>query len=270
MGISLPCSSKHAWKPRPGKNRVAKLGEVLVSYNFIQEKKLLEILSVQLGVPLIEIVFVEFDLSLITVARLKSFQEFVFLPIRREGEAILAAFADPGSQRGIETAENIFECRIIPGIARESAILKMIRQFQADIKKDVSTKEIEVSIPEIVDTLILDAIALGVSDIHIEPLTDRLRIRFRQDGVLIHYKDYPREIIPALSSRLKVMCQADIAEKRRHQGGRIDFKAAGEEIDLRVFLFCDAAWRKDCHASLETSGPSAQYSGHRHAAPYVE
>ncbi|GAB6146001.1 GspE/PulE family protein [Desulfocicer niacini] len=214
-----------------------KLGEVLVSYNFIQEKKLLEILSVQLGVPLIEIEFVEFDLSLITVARLKSFQEFVFLPIRREGEAILAAFADPGSQRGIETAENIFECRIIPGIARESAILKMIRQFQADIKKDVSTREIEVSIPEIVDTLILDAIALGVIDIHIEPLTDRLRIRFRQDGVLIHYKDYPREIIPALSSRLKVMCQADIAEKRRHQGGRIDFKAAGEEIDLRVSFF---------------------------------
>ena len=79
----------------------------------------------------------------------------------------------------------------------------MIRQFQADIKKDVSTREIEVSIPEIVDTLILDAIALGVSDIHIEPLTDRLRIRFRQDGVLIHYKDYPREIIPALSSRFK-------------------------------------------------------------------
>ena len=214
-----------------------KLGEVLVAYNFIQEKQLLEILSVQLGVPLIEVEFVDIDLALITVPRLKLFREFIFLPIRREGEAVLAAFADPGNQRGIEKAESLFECTIIPGIARESAILKMIHRFQTDIKKAVSTKETDVSIPEIVDTLILEAIGLGVSDIHIEPLTDRLRIRFRQDGVLIHYKDYPREIIPALSSRLKVMCQADIAEKRRHQGGRIDFKAGGEEIDLRVSFF---------------------------------
>ncbi len=214
-----------------------KLGEVLVSYNFIREEKLLEILSVQLGVPLIDVEFVDFDQELISIPRLKSFREFLFIPIRREGDGILAAFADPGNKRGIENAENIFECRIIPGIASESAILKVINRFQTDTRQISSLLRADLSVTEIVDTIILDAISLGVSDIHIEPLTDRLRIRFRQDGVLIHYKDYPREIIPALASRLKVMCQADIAEKRRHQGGRIDFKSSGEEIDLRVSFF---------------------------------
>ena len=180
-----------------------KLGEMLVEYNFIREKKLLEILSVQLRVPLIDVEFVDFDRRLITLQRLKSFREFIFIPIRREEDAVLVAFADPGNQKGIEKAENIFECRIIPGIARESAILKMITVFQTDIKKTVYANEPEMSLPDIVDRIILDAMASGVSDIHIEPLTDRLRIRFRQDGVLIHYKDYPREIIPALSSRFK-------------------------------------------------------------------
>lgn len=101
----------------------------------------------------------------------------------------------------------------------------------------MSSSKSEVSVTELVNSIILKATSCGVSDIHIEPMTDRLRVRFRQDGVLIHYKDFPREIIPPLTSRIKIMCKADIAEKRRHQGGRIDFKSAGEEIDLRVSFF---------------------------------
>ena len=214
-----------------------KLGELLVSYNFIREEKLLEILSVQLGVPLIDVEFAEIDQDLITIPRLKSFREFQFVPIRRETDGILAAFADPGNKRAIEHAKKMFECTVIPGIAGESAILKIINRYQTDARKAATPLRSDVSVTEVADKVILDAISSDVSDIHIEPLSDRLRIRFRQDGVLIHYKDYPREIIPSLTSRIKVMCRADIAEKRRHQGGRINFESSGEEVDLRVSFF---------------------------------
>ncbi len=214
-----------------------KLGELLVAYNFISEEKFLEILSVQLGVPLIDIEFVDIDQSLIHFSLLKSFREIMCIPIQRKGDAILVAFADPGNPQLIKDAEDILKKKVVPGIARESSIIKLINRFQMDNKKRAATSISDMPVADIVNTVILDAMSLGVSDIHIEPLTDRLRIRFRQDGVLIHYKDYPREVIPSLTSRLKVMCRADIAEKRRHQGGRIDFKSAGEEIDLRVSFF---------------------------------
>lgn len=73
-----------------------------------------------------------------------------------------------------------------------------------------------------------------VSDIHIEPMRDRLRIRFRLDGVLIHHRDFPARLIPAITSRIKILCEANIAEKRRHQGGRIVFTHDGREMDIRV------------------------------------
>jgi len=93
------------------------------------------------------------------------------------------------------------------------------------------------SVTGIVDTIIVDAVREDASDIHIEPMQDRLRVRFRQDGVLGHYKDFPKEIIPALSSRIKIMCEADIAEKRRHQDGRILFELADVQLDLRVSFY---------------------------------
>jgi type IV pilus assembly protein PilB len=88
-----------------------------------------------------------------------------------------------------------------------------------------------------VNAIILGAIKNRASDIHIEPMEDRLQVRFREDGVLNHFNDYSREIIPALTSRMKILCQADITEKRRHQGGRIMFEYDEGQLDLRVSFF---------------------------------
>ena len=214
-----------------------KLGEVLVSHNFIKEEDLLEILSAQLGFPLVDVEFVDIDSNFISNARLKLFSKFMFLPIRKEGERVLVAFADPNNQPAIQEAKRLFECDILPGIAREKSIAKVIDRFQTETHSLAYTAKTDFSVTELVNSIILAAISTGVSDIHIEPTSDRLKVRFRQDGVLIHYSDFPREIIPPLTSRIKIMCKADIAEKRRHQGGRIDFQSGGQEIDLRVSFF---------------------------------
>jgi type IV pilus assembly protein PilB len=214
-----------------------KLGEVLVSHNFIREQELLEILSVQLGIPLMEVEFTDIDPELISAARARLFSEYMFLPIRKEKNGILVAFADPGDQRAINEARRLFECDINPAITKRESITSFINRFQATTGSLTSGTNTGVSVTEHVDSIIQDAISLGVSDIHMEPISDRLRIRFRQDGVLIHYKDFPSEIIPSLTSRIKIMCQADIAEKRRHQGGRIEFQSSGEDVDIRVSFY---------------------------------
>jgi type IV pilus assembly protein PilB len=85
--------------------------------------------------------------------------------------------------------------------------------------------------------MILAAIQRNASDIHIEPLNDHLRVRFRQDGVLTHFEDFPPETAPAVASRIKVLCEVDITEKRRHQGGRFFFDHPDGQLDLRASFY---------------------------------
>jgi type IV pilus assembly protein PilB len=90
---------------------------------------------------------------------------------------------------------------------------------------------------KLVNKIILAAIDREASDIHIEPLKDRLRIRFRQDGVLMPFEELSKDVTAALTNRIKVLCDVDITEKRRHQGGRILFGYHGGELDLRVSFY---------------------------------
>jgi type IV pilus assembly protein PilB len=125
---------------------------------------------------------------------------------------------------------------LFPIIAQERSIKKTLDQLSEKSIGQPMTLGTS-TIVGTVNAIILAAVQNNASDIHIEPLQDRLQVRFREDGVLSHFQEYPKEIIPALSSRIKIMCQADIAEKRRHQGGRILFEYDEGELDLRVSFF---------------------------------
>ena len=93
------------------------------------------------------------------------------------------------------------------------------------------------SIVGIVNTIIINAIKAKASDIHIEPMQDRFRVRLRIDGILHHVKDYSKDMLPLIVSRIKILTDLDIAEKRRHQGGRIDFQFGEYKVDLRVSTY---------------------------------
>ena len=94
-----------------------------------------------------------------------------------------------------------------------------------------------LNIVEIANSIVLAAFKRGASDIHVEPMADRLRVRFREDGVMVHFRDYPIGAVAPLVSRFKIMCGADIAEKRRHQDGRLIFNHMGVQIDLRMSFY---------------------------------
>jgi type IV pilus assembly protein PilB len=212
-----------------------KLGEVLVKNNFIKEYKLLEALSMQLGYPFVDPRFTTLDISLLHQIPSSYRAKGAYIPIRREDGSILIAFANALDQDDIEEARTIFSEGVSPAIATQEAILEAYQRFERGAQARESSDE--DSARGIVERIILDAIDQNVSDIHMEPLPDRLRVRFRRDGVLEPYKEFPREIIPNISSRLKIMCKADIAEKRRHQGGRILFEYPGGELDMRASFY---------------------------------
>ncbi len=235
LGLISESDLEAAFQIQRASETPQKLGEVLVKNNFIKEFKLLEALSLQLGYPFIDPRFTSLDLSLLHQVPSTYRAKSSYIPIERTDGRVVVAFANVLDLEDLDEARTIFPEGISPAIATSEAIAEAYQRFERGAQlKEASDDD---SAMGIVERIILDAIDQNVSDIHMEPLPDRLRVRFRRDGVLEPYKEFPREIIPNLSSRIKIMCKADIAEKRRHQGGRILFEYPGGELDMRASFY---------------------------------
>lgn len=216
---------------RPG----AKLGNVLVDNGYLAEDTLLELLSVQLGLDYLRNDQLAVDRQLAKRLRLTTLNRLRAVPLRGdEGETILAC-EDPLSTPPLGELEHLTGNKVVLAIARRQAIDTALEVLAgADLPSgQVSENEVVRKVNE----LIQQAIADGVSDIHLEPLKEKLRVRMRQDGVLIPHADLPRDMLRPLVSRIKVMAGADIAERRRHQDGRILFEHGGDKVDLRVNFY---------------------------------
>ena len=214
-----------------------KLGEILVDSQLIQEQVLVEVLSLQLGVPFVEPEWDHIDRKLFARVPLKWYETHHLLPIKADGMAVTVAFVDPQDQEELQAARQVFGENIIPAIACKSAIREIVlKAHRGEMKKQISTMD-ESFIIKLVEEILLAAIQRDASDIHIEPLKSHLRVRFRQDGVLTHFEDFPLETAPAVASRIKVLCEVDITEKRRHQGGRFFFDHPDGQLDLRASFY---------------------------------
>ncbi len=221
-------------KESKGKKR---LGEVLVEAGFIEERRLLESLSYQLGYPLVELNFVKIDKTLVSSIPLQVCRELGIIPYSRVDSRIMVALSDPLDPKAREMVEkflgNAHGLAIASKAAVNEALIALERSSNQTLVSDENT------VIGMINTLFDEAIEEGASDIHVEPLKDRLRVRFRRDGVMQQHKDFPREIAAQLSTRIKVMSQSDITEKRRHQDGRILYASTrhGIDLDMRVSYF---------------------------------
>jgi type IV pilus assembly protein PilB len=216
-----------------------KLGRILVKHNFIEEQAFIEVLSIQMGYPFIEPALNNIDRTLCDRVPKSLMASHSFVPIKsekNENGAVRVAFADPLDQEALQAARRFLGGNVVPAIAQGRSIKKTL-ELLAEKKAGLALAVDNNTVVGTVNSIILAALKNSASDIHIEPMEDRLHVRFREDGVLNHFKDFPKEIIPAFTSRLKIMCQADITEKRRHQGGRILFEHDEGQLDLRVSFF---------------------------------
>jgi type IV pilus assembly protein PilB len=235
--------------PRP-----KRIGEILVEMNLIDERHVVEALSEKFGLPVIDPDISQIDTELFAPVSIKYLRKQAALPIKlRDGELLLLV-ADPTQTGFAEEIGRIFKCKVALGLATTSVILQtlglidsLIQSKEAGIVdyQKVKYHTLEAQVPQagddrvvqMVDHLIASAIEEGASDVHLEPMANKLRIRYRIDGVLVHKMDFPREYTPRIVSRIKILADADVAERRKHQDGRIFVKTEKQEIDIRASFY---------------------------------
>ncbi|MBW2061884.1 MAG: Flp pilus assembly complex ATPase component TadA [Deltaproteobacteria bacterium] len=216
-----------------------RLGELLVENNYISEYDLAQVLSLHLGYSYVDLEPGMLDSSLMSQGSKELFGNHSFLPLEKDSGSVKIAISDPLNTAAMKAAEKLFGPNLIPLIASDISIKRTLAAFESldDTQGQVETDQTETV--KIVDQLIQEALRKNASDIHIEPMKNRVRVRLRRDGTLVHYTDLSKEQEPGIINRIKVMAGANIAEKRRHQDGRILLPSSqyGSEIDLRISFY---------------------------------
>ena len=218
--------------------RQQKLGDILIQHKFLSDDKLTEILALQLGLPVLELTAKEPDPGLLSRGPVEYYEQYRFVPYDMQTDgSIRIAFVDPLDPRSLDAARDYFGKNIVVCITRVSQLDEVLAKRKEELRMGAASDQGRLNIVDIANSIILAAHKREASDIHVEPMSDRLRVRFRIDGVMVHFRDYPIGAAASLVSRFKIMCGADIAEKRRHQDGRLIFSHMGVQIDLRMSFY---------------------------------
>jgi type IV pilus assembly protein PilB len=227
------------------------LGRVLVDQGVLSESQLVAALAQQVGLPFVDLTEYNVDGSAIGRVPGGVCRRHVALPIAYEDGRLLVAMADPGNVFALDDFRSITGMDVRPVVATKGDVLAAIDRFyRADADMDDITSAMEVEddddlsnvrevvedapIVKYVNLLITQAIQDRASDIHIEPTEHDLRVRYRIDGVLHEIMRSPRAIQSGVISRLKIMADINIAERRIPQDGRLSVSAHGKKVDLRV------------------------------------
>lgn len=260
-----------------------KLGRILIQLGFVTEEVLLYFLSKQAGVSYVSLS----DFGKIPEEVIKTVPESIaryqtLIPVTKEDKILTIAMSDPFNVFAIDdlrlTTGYDIKVVIAPEAEIKNAIetyygAKGIEQAIREIEKgggegtlevvaeEKEGKEIisleaaaeEAPVVKIVNLLLSGAVKLKASDIHIEPYEKSLRIRYRIDGVLHEQPSPPKRLQDAIVSRLKIMSNLDIAERRLPQDGRIKIKTLGKEVDLRVSVLPTAFGEKVVMRLLDSS-----------------
>ncbi|MBM3220954.1 MAG: type IV-A pilus assembly ATPase PilB [Candidatus Rokubacteria bacterium] len=243
-----------------------KLGTILLKLNFVQEEQLIGFLSRQYGIPSITLSRLDIDPEVLKLVPDAIAKKYEVLPIKKSGSTLTLAMADPTNVFALDDVAFMTNLQVTPVVASQAAIRKAIERnydAQSDAVTDVMTalsaevgnvevveddtpskvdvfelKESadEAPVVKLVNMVLVDAIRKGASDIHWEPYEKVFRIRFRIDGVLHEMLAPPKRLEPAIISRLKIMSNLDIAERRMPQDGRIKLRYNTREIDFRVSI----------------------------------
>jgi type IV pilus assembly protein PilB len=202
------------------------------------------------------------DRSLAELLPRTTWAQLMMLPLCKTGKLLTVAVADPFNIMGIEHLKTQIEYQIFPVIADPKDVLSALDISAKDgsigledILKDIEDdSELEVGrdatsadnleemlesasdapVVRIVNSILIEALRKHASDIHIEPMEKKIRLRYRVDGILYESPSPPKSVQSAISSRIKIMSNLDIAERRIPQDGRFKIKALGKEVDLRV------------------------------------
>jgi len=224
------------------------IGNTLVELGYCTENDISRILARKAGVQFLEMNNYEIDMSAANLITPELAKRYNVLPIGFENDRLLLAMKNPGDIIAIDDLRIITGCSIKPVVINDKELETAIKRFinmsmalqETDEIEEIEEDETENDdlnekpAVQLANQIINQAVKAGASDIHIEPQEKRLRIRYRIDGVLHEIMQQQINLHPTLVSRLKVMSNMDIAERRIPQDGRITLKVDGNIIDVRV------------------------------------
>ncbi len=230
----------------------------LVKMGLMTESDLLTALSRIYDMPAVDLANFDVDRNSVELLPADVAVKFSAVPIRKVGRTLTLAMADPLNLYAIDDIKFIVGLEVQPVVAAESAIKKTIDRFYGtanalnEIMKDMEdggsielvedaddegyseTGEDDAPVIKYVNSLLAEAVTRRASDVHFEPFEKEVRVRLRQDGALYELQSPPLRMKNAITSRLKLMAELDIAEKRIPQDGRIKIRIQNRMIDLRV------------------------------------
>jgi type IV-A pilus assembly ATPase PilB len=264
---------KDALKRQQTRATNKRLGDVLVSFGYITSDHLAEALATQLNLPLVNLENLDISPELIDYLPSSVAKIYQVVPVRKDGNNLYVAMADPTNLGVIDNLRLLLEVDIHPVIASPEDIKEGIRKYYGLEEVTVDTMLSQVSgdslstvsslsvsslsvesiefdgsimdggedeegeegpVIKLVTLLILEAFRHRASDIHIEPFENELKVRYRIDGVCQEVNPPPKALQNSILSRLKIMAGMDISERRIPQDGRIKLQLMGKDIDLRA------------------------------------
>jgi len=233
-----------------------RLGDILVRLEFINREAITKALASHFGLVPINIKEYSPPKKVINLIPPAVARRYKLLPLKFEDDVLTVALSDPLDFLAIDNLEKTIGHKINPVLAREHDIESKLTQYYGVAEETLSTLVTEISeanlsiagletegvedteedapIIKFVSMLILEAFKARASDIHVEPMINRLRIRYRIDGILQEVQAPPKKIQPSVLSRIKLLAGMKIEEKRLPQDGRILVTIMGKTLDLRV------------------------------------
>jgi len=243
---------------RTQKRSGGRLGQVLISLGYVTEQDIINVLEFQLGIEQVDLNSVQITNDLLKFIPENIIRQYKVLPLGKDGGTLKVAMADPLNIFAIDDIKVATGLEVQPVVTSEKDMDDYVdrllgveeimnEEFQTGFEDDVDVSSpgifdlsqgqqgaAEAPVVKLVNTIINQAVNKKASDIHIEPREKKVIIRLRVDGILRDLTKVPKQIHPSLVSRVKIMAQMDIAEKRLPQDGRIQINIQKKSIDLRI------------------------------------
>jgi len=235
-----------------------RLGYVVVRLGMVEENEVTKILARLYRMPAVDLSRFEVEPTVLKLIPPDIATKQVVLPLKREGRTLTVAMADPTNIGLIDDLKFITRYDLFPVLAGEQILRNLIdRHYESsdqhlqEILQDLESENVEVveeaeeevatqaqiddaPVVKLINGLLIDAVKRGASDIHVEPFEHEIRVRYRIDGALLEVMKPPVRMKAALTSRVKILAQLNIAERRVPQDGRLKLKFGRRLIDFRV------------------------------------
>ncbi|WP_127579677.1 GspE/PulE family protein [Paenibacillus koleovorans] len=226
-----------------------KLGELLITRNYITEQQMIEVLEFQLGIPHVQLYKQTIEPKVLAMIPQRLAEQHQVFPVRIDGSKLFLAMSDPLDYYAIDELRMATGMRIEPVIASKDELTRAIKRFyslqdsieqinrnlqpQAEETKQAQPED-ESPVVKTVNQIIIQAVQIGASDIHIDPQEDELRIRYRVDGMMRTERTLPANMQSVIVARVKIMGNMNVAERRLPQDGRLEMEIDFRKIDVRI------------------------------------